>query len=73
MTIINELLASKSSDNDDVTEVLAALGYLIALRNTPAVSRTVPPLVANRILDRLIRIVQEWLVIRQSEKIHQQA
>ena len=46
----------------EVAEVLAGLGYIVALQNAPDVSRAVPEGLSRSMLDGLQTVIREWLL-----------
>jgi tRNA A37 threonylcarbamoyltransferase TsaD len=63
LQVIDELIAqSRSASEPDVTEVLAALGYVVALQNAPEVGGVVPASLSRNVLESLVVVVKDWLI-----------
>ncbi|MFN8610408.1 MAG: hypothetical protein U0931_22915 [Vulcanimicrobiota bacterium] len=60
---IDELLAqSRVAPEPEVTDVLAALGYVVALQNAPEVGGVLPASLSKNVLDSLVMVVKDWLM-----------
>ncbi|MBS2034258.1 hypothetical protein JST97_04680 [bacterium] len=63
LDIIDELIAqSRPSTEPEASEVLAALGYIVALQNAPEVGGVLPASLSRNVLESLILVVKDWLV-----------
>jgi hypothetical protein len=64
LQIIDELLAADSRPpaHPEVTDVLAALGYIVALQNSPEIGGVLPASLSKSVLESLVIVVKEWLI-----------
>ena len=65
--VIDELLALSSPPADpEIRDVLAALGYIVALQNAPEVGGGLPASLSRDVLESLVVVVKDWLVQKNS-------
>lgn len=63
LQVIDELIAqSRPSSDPEVTDVLAALGYVVALQNAPEVGGVLPASLSRNVLESLVVVVKDWLL-----------
>ena len=63
LQVIDELLAQSRPPSDPaVTDVLAALGYVVALQNAPEVGGVLPASLSRSVLESLVVVVKDWLI-----------
>jgi len=63
LQVIDELLThSAPSPDPQITEVLAALGYIVALQNAPEVGGVLPASLSRNVLESLVLVVKDWLI-----------
>ena len=63
LQVIDELIAqSRPSSDPEVTDVLAALGYVVALQNAPEVGGVLPASLSRNVLESLVVVVKDWLI-----------
>lgn len=63
LQVIDELIAqSRPASDPEVTDVLAALGYVVALQNAPEVGGVLPASLSKNVLESLVVVVKDWLI-----------
>lgn len=63
LQVIDELLAqSRPPADPEITDVLAALGYIVALQNAPEVGGVLPSTLSRNVLESLVMVVKDWLI-----------
>ncbi|MBX3167290.1 MAG: hypothetical protein KF760_07750 [Candidatus Eremiobacteraeota bacterium] len=63
LQVIDELLAlSRPPADPEMTDVLAALGYIVALQNAPEVGGVLPAALSRNVLESLVVVVKDWLI-----------
>ena len=63
LQVIDELLAQSAPRTDpQMTDVLAALGYIVALQNAPEVGGVLPASLSRNVLESLVMVVKDWLI-----------
>lgn len=63
LQVIDELLAQAAPAADpQVTDVLAALGYIVALQNAAEVGAVLPVSLSRSVLESLVVVVKDWLM-----------
>jgi hypothetical protein len=67
LQVIDELLAlSAPASEPEMKDVLAALGYIVALQNAPEVGGVLPASLSRNVLESLVIVVKDWLVQKNS-------
>lgn len=63
LEVIDELLGqTRPSSDPEVADVLAALGYVVALQKAPEVGGVLPVSLSQNVLESLIVVVKDWLM-----------
>lgn len=67
LQVIDELLAqSAPATEPQITDVLAALGYIVALQNAPEVGGVLPASLSRNVLESLVMVVKDWLILKNA-------
>lgn len=67
LQVIDELLAhSRPPADPEITDVLAALGYVVALQNAPEVGGVLPAALSRTVLESLVVVIKDWLMQKSS-------
>jgi len=65
LQVIDELIAlNRPAAEPEITDVLAALGYIVALQNAPEVGGVIPIGLSRNVLESLVVVVKDWLIQR---------
>lgn len=59
----------QQADGPAVSEVLAGLGYVVALQNAPDIGQAVPDGLSRAMLESLLQVIREWLVRQARPKV----
>ena len=67
LQVIDELIAlERPASEPEITDVLAALGYIVALQNAPEVGGVIPGGLAKNVLESLVMVVKDWVIQRNA-------
>ena len=67
LQVIDELIAvARPTGDPEITDVLAALGYIVALQNAPEVGGAIPRSLSRSVLESLVVVVKDWLMQRSA-------
>ena len=67
LQVLDELIATARPTGDpEITDVLAALGYIVALQNAPEVGGVIPSGLSRTVLESLVVVVKDWLMQRDA-------
>lgn len=65
LQLIDELISmARPAGEPEMTDVLAALGYIVALQNAPEVGGVIPGGLSKKVLESLVVVVKDWLIQR---------